>query len=709
MSAVTASRSSDSFPRLYARTGRFTLGIPRTITISRDGTTVFFVRTASGTDRSGILFSYDVSAGQEQVLADPAELLGAAGEELSDAERARRERARESGAGIVGYSIDDAGKTAVFALSGDLWVCDIASRTSRKLTAAGSVVDPRIDPTGRRIAYVAGHALRVKNVDGRADQPLAAPDYTDAEREVVWGQAEFIAAEELGRFRGFWWAPDGESLLVERYDNAPVETWFIADPAHPEREPVAHRYPAAGTANAEVSLWHVQLSGERREIPWDYEAYPYLATVSWSGKGALISVLSRDQRRAAIHHFDADLTPVSTMEQRDDDWLDVVPGLPALTADGAVITCMNDNEEPATRRLARHGVAFSPVGVQVEALRYVSTTGVIAQVAVEPTERHLARLGFDGSMEYLTKTPGVHQGVFGGPDGTTAVVSSSTWESAAAAVHVINNGATVGEIENLAAAPPFTARVTVHTVGELELRAGVIFPRDHVPGSRRLPVIMAPYGGPHAQLLLAAGRMFLQPQYIADQGFAVVVADGRGTPARGPVWERAVRDELAAVTLADQVAALQGVVELYPDDLDTGRVGIYGWSYGGYLAALAVLQRPDVFHAAVAGAPVTDWELYDTAYTERYLGDPRAQPAVYRRNSLIDIAGKLERPLLLIHGMVDDNVVVAHTLRLSAALLAAGKQHDVLPLTGITHMASDEVIAENLLRAQIDFLDRHLR
>jgi dipeptidyl-peptidase-4 len=198
--------------------------------------------------------------------------------------------------------------------------------------------------------------------------------------------------------------------------------------------------------------------------------------------------------------------------------------------------------------------------------------------------------------------------------------------------------------------------------------------------------------------------MFLQPQWLADQGFCVVIADGRGTPGRGHDWERAVRHDLATVTLDDQIAALDAVAEQFPDDVDTSRVGITGWSYGGYLAALAVLRRPDVFHVAVAGAPVTEWRLYDTAYTERYLGDPNDQPDVYDRNSLLPLAEKLDRPLLLIHGLADDNVFAAHTLQLSSALLAAGRAHSVLPLSGVTHMTSQEVVAENLALLQLEFL-----
>jgi dipeptidyl-peptidase-4 len=174
------------------------------------------------------------------------------------------------------------------------------------------------------------------------------------------------------------------------------------------------------------------------------------------------------------------------------------------------------------------------------------------------------------------------------------------------------------------------------------------------------------------------------------------------------MWERAIRGDFAGPVLEDQITALEEAARLHPDALDLGRVGIRGWSFGGWLAALAVLRRPDVFHAGVAGAPVTDWALYDTHYTERYLGHPDKEPETYTRNSLLDDAPKLERPLLIIHGLADDNVVAAHTLRLSAALLAAGRPHTVLPLSGVTHMTPQEVVAENLLHLQVDFLRKAL-
>jgi dipeptidyl-peptidase-4 len=240
------------------------------------------------------------------------------------------------------------------------------------------------------------------------------------------------------------------------------------------------------------------------------------------------------------------------------------------------------------------------------------------------------------------------------------------------------------------------------------VQTAVLLPSWWEPGTP-LPVLMDPYGGPHGQRVYAARNPHLTSQWFAEQGFAVVVVDGRGMPGRGPEFERAVHLDLAAPVLDDQVEALRALAVENPD-LDLTRVGIRGWSFGGFLAALAVLRRPDVFHAAVAGAPVTDWALYDTHYTERYLGHPDREPAAYERSSLLADAAtpasedRPNRPLMIIHGLADDNVVAAHTLRLSSALLAAGRPHQVLPLSGVTHMTPQEVVAENLLLLQVRFL-----
>jgi dipeptidyl-peptidase 4 len=288
------------------------------------------------------------------------------------------------------------------------------------------------------------------------------------------------------------------------------------------------------------------------------------------------------------------------------------------------------------------------------------------------------------------------------------VLVSWSLDFAGPSISVFRDGKPAGEIASLAMVPPLTPNVTLLTAGERELRCALVLPTGYQPGSRKLPVMLDPYGGPHGQCVLHAANSYLSSQWLADQGFAVLVADGRGTPGRGPDWDRSVAFDVIDVTLTDQVDALHAVAARYAD-LDLSKVGIRGWSYGGYLAAAAVLRRPDVVHAALAGAPVTDWRLYDSHYTERYLGHPDEHPDVYERNSLIPDAPNLERPLMLVHGLADDNVFAAHTLRLSSALLAAGRLHTVLPLSGVTHMSTTaEVEAEAFVLLQLDWFTQAL-
>ncbi|GAA4902240.1 hypothetical protein GCM10023237_21950 [Streptomyces coeruleoprunus] len=283
------SRQQHSFPRQYARTQRFTLGVPRSFTVAPDGSRVVFLRSPSGERRDNHLCVLDMDGEvRERVAADPGALLGGADEELPPEERARRERTREGAEGIVAYAVDDAVELAAFALSGRLFVAELRAGTARQLTVRGPVIDPRPSPDGRHVAYVAKGALRVAPVegggdtDGFADRVLAGPEG----EHVTYGLAEFVAAEEMGRSRGFWWSPDSTRLLVARVDDGAVQRWWLSDPAHPDREPAGVAYPAAGTANAEVRLFLVGLDGgERTEVVWDRVRFPYLARVHWSSAG----------------------------------------------------------------------------------------------------------------------------------------------------------------------------------------------------------------------------------------------------------------------------------------------------------------------------------------------------------------------------------------------------------------------------------------
>jgi dipeptidyl-peptidase-4 len=360
-------------------------------------------------------------------------------------------------------------------------------------------------------------------------------------------------------------------------------------------------------------------------------------------------------------------------------------------------------DDADTRRLLLDGEPVTPPGLQVRQVLGRHGDGVLVAASEDPTETHVWSVPASGPPRRLSREPGLHTGVAGGP---LLVLTSGGLDDDTPRTVVLRDGEPVAEIASNAAPLGLVPRVSLHRTGERALRSALLLPSEPEPDGP-LPVLLNPYGGPHAQRVVAARGAYAEAQWFADQGFAVVVTDGRGTPGRGPRWERAVWRDLAGPVLEDQVDALHALAAADPR-LDLGRVGIFGWSFGGYLAALAVLRRPDVFHAAVAGAPVTDWRLYDTHYTERYLGLPDADAEAYRSSGLLADAAKLERPLLLVHGLADDNVVVAHTLRLSAVLLAAGRPHAVLPLGGVTHMTSNELVAENLLRLQLGFLRQAL-
>ena len=691
----------ESYPRQSARTHRFTAGAPRGFTVSPDGTRVVFVRSSSGTDVVGRLWGIDAATGAETLLADPI-VLHAGPEELSAEELARRERMREGSSGIVGYSTDTDVTVAAFALSGGLYAVALTGSSAvRALDVPGPVVDPRVSPDGTRVAYVSGRSLRVVGVDGGDDRALAEP----AHEHETCGLADFVAAEELDRQTGFWWSPASDAVLVERVDETPVQQWWIADPVHPERAPREHRYPAAGTANALVSLSVVRLDGGTTPVAWDSAAYPYLVDVSWTEHGdPLLLVMTRDQRDQLVLALDPATGGTRVVDAiHDEAWVDAFHGATRWTPDGRLLTLRADHDTD-TYRLHVGGSWLGPAGLQVRGVVDVDDDGVVVSAAPDPVHATVVRIGWDGSVAPRSPATGWHLARSAGGTGVVVSRALDTTE----VTYTLVTGERRHAITSRAERPVVTPRVALLEAGPARLRTAVLFPTNHVPGSSRLPVVLSPYGGPHHGEVVASAGAFGEDQWLADQGFCVVVADGRGTPGRGPAWDRAVHRDLATPVLEDQVAALAAVAEAWPDDVDTGRVGIRGWSFGGYLAALAVLRRPDVFHAAVAGAPVTEWRLYDTAYTERYLGDPTEDPAPYDACSLIGLAPGLTRPLLLIHGLTDDNVVVAHTLRLSGALTVAGRPHEVLPLSGVTHMTPQEEVAENKLLLELAFLRRAL-
>ncbi len=694
MSSATEPQVEDilrEVPRQLGRTQRFSLGVPRRFTVAEDGSRVLFTRSRSGEDRTSCLWVLDERG--ERLLVDPDELGGEGS--LPEAERARRERLRERSRGIVSYSADREAAVATFSLGDDLWVATTGGEL-RQLHCVGSPVDPRLDPGARRVAYVSDGAMRVLELANGSDRVLATPESPD----VVYGLPEHVAAEEMHRLDGHWWSPDGSKLLVARVDNAAVQRWWIANPAVPSAQPRSIFYPVAGTPNADVSLFVFELDGSRQQVLWDRDAFEYLATARWDAHGPLISVQSRDQR--TVQNLAVDPCTGETVllwQETDPIWVRLVPGTPARTASGRLVTV---SDVATARRLLVDGEVVTGDELQVREVVDVVGETIWFVASSDPTELHVWTAS-EGRLTRITDAPGIHSAR---ARGETAVVQSFSEQGHRVAISgPLLGGASVSSLEDEPCLEPV---VQWHSVGPRELRTALVLPSFHQPGSRPIPVLMCPYGGPATQRVTRARHWyFVEAQWFAEQGFAVVIADGAGTPGRGPAWEREIFGDVLSPVIADQVASLQGLAERC-EDLDLGRVGIRGWSFGGLLSLACVLRRPDVFHAAIAGAAPTDMRLYDTHYRERYLGDPNEHPENYVRCSPVYEAAVLSRPLLMIHGIADDNVVVANALRMSEALLRTGKQHELVLLPSATHISLDEEVDASLLVRELHFLQRSL-
>jgi dipeptidyl-peptidase 4 len=677
-----------AYPQVLARTQNFRLGRPQRFTPTPDGRQLLFLRTRGGEDPVRCLWRLDLATGAETLLLDPL-TLDSGRQATSAREQARRERARDRGAGIAEYSSDQDVRVAVASVALELHLVDLDSGKITALPARSPLTDATISPDGSAVAYVADGALRLIGADGTGDRALAEPEQPD----VTYGLAEHVAAESMDRHRGYWWSPDGARLAVARVDESAVQTWYLSDPSNPSAPPTAHRYPPAGTTNASVSLLVLDRDGGRVEVDFGWPDYEYLVNVVWDAHGLLVVLQNRAQSVLRVHAVDPATGNSSLVaETTDAAYTTIVAGVPARTTDGSLIMTADLDGD---RRLTVDGKPVTPEGLQVAEVFGVDGDTVVFGGTEEPTESHVWTWSAVDGVRQVTTEPGLHSAT---RSAGVTVISSAT---------LVGNEVTVTgthprTVRSVAASSPVVPKVNLVRAGRRELRTAVLFPALWQRGER-LPVLMDPYGGSAAQKAVADRSRYHASQWFADRGFAVIVADGRGTPGRGPAWERATQGKRSAALLEDQVDALHAVAALYPE-LDLSRVGIRGWSAGGYLAALAVLRRPDVFHAAVAGAPVTDPMLYDTHWEERELGDPRVDPGPYERDSLIGDAPNLTRPLMLIHGLGDDNVYPVHTMRLSAALLAAGRPHTVLPLPGASHIPPET----DLLTPELIFLKQSL-
>ena len=706
---ATPALAEDQFLRELAVTRNYNLGRPTHAQPTADGTTVIFLRTEPRAPVTS-LYAFDVASGQTKVLITPEQILKGAEEKLSQAEKAQRERQRISTRGFTSFELSDDGKLILVTLSGKLYVVRRADNDVSELqTGTLPPLNPTWSPDATKIAYVHERDLYV--YDLKTQQETRLTQSTDP--AISNGLAEFVAQEEMGRVQGFWWSPDSTRLAYEEADNRGVEQLSIPDVAHPERPVETTYYPRPGKANAKVRLGIIGVGGGATTwVSWDRDRFPYRARVVWRDKAPLsLVVQTRDEKGLQLLVADKSGHTHVLVDEHDDAWIDLDHAMPAWLPDGSAF--LWSTEAPAgwpslqLRAADGHFVrALSTANESYRELAHVDAARRMAWFVGAPSapEAQVYRVGLDaGAPERVTREPGLHFAGFARKGDRVWIEEVTTaTEMKRALVHVADDKGgdrVAGELPSVAVKPPFMSKELVERVGDLGYWTSLVRPRNF-DAKHKYPVVVDVYAGPGHQQVTAAPH--LMRQWMADRGVIVVAIDGRGTPGRGHDWERWIAGDFSR-TIDDQASALQALGKKHPE-MDLSRVGITGWSFGGYESALAVLKRGDVFHVAVAGAPVVDWRDYDTHYTEHYLGVLPEHKAAYDASSLLTYVSRLQRPLLLIHGTSDDNVYFFHTLKLCDALFRAGKQFSLLPLSGFTHMVPDPVVREQLETRVMKFL-----
>jgi dipeptidyl-peptidase-4 len=710
--APAPARAADVLDQ-YAATDRFRSGQPRGATVTPDGREVLFLRSGPR-DRVNDLYALDLGTGQERVLLTAGRLLGGAAETLSVAERARRERLRMSARGIASFTLSRDGRRVLVPLSGRLFVLERASGAIRELSPdRKGALDARFSPDGAQVACVRGGDLCVIDLVSGAESRLAAHEGD----RVTWGLPEFVAQEEMSRFEGYWWSPDSRRIVAQRTDETNVERLRISDPFRPEAEPVEFAYPRPGRANAQVTLAVFTVAGGAPvALQWDRAAYPYVCTVRWADGGPLtLLVMNREQTEEALLACDPGTGASRTLlVERDSAWLNLAQSAPRWIEGGRAFLWIaeRDDSGPWLERRGAGGELqgrLTPPGLRVTEVLGVDEALGAAYVAAtdDPAETHVWRVWLRAKRapERLTRESGLHSMSFAN-DARFRVHTLRPVHGPARWVVEDATGRVLASLRSAAEPPPAEPAVEWLTVGPDSLRAFVVRPRDFDP-RRRYPVVDWAYAGPHSLRVQKRAAGYVLEQWLADQGFIVVTVDGRGTPLRGRAWERAIRGDLIGPALADHVLGLRELAKRFPE-MDPARIGVTGWSFGGYFTVLALERAPDLYRAGVAGAPVVDWRDYDTFYTERYLGLPRADSLAYARSSALTDAATLSRPLLVEHGTADDNVYFFNTLKLADALNRANRDWQMLPLPGQTHGVIEPEQVRQVYGRLADFLRSQL-
>ncbi|MBB3926264.1 dipeptidyl-peptidase-4 [Sphingobium jiangsuense] len=673
---------------------------PRALRISPDGKLVTLLRNrAKDRDRFD-LWAIDTASGKEWMLVDSLKL--GSGAELSEAEKMQRERARIGGTrGIVAYDWAADGRHILVPIDGDLYLADVAGKATRLTATPETELNPAVSPRGGYASFVRGGNLFVTDLANRAERQLTE----GAGDTISWGVAEFVAQEEMDRTAGYWWSPDDRLIAVERVDESGVGIVNRAAIGAEGTKIYPQRYPAAGTPNAAVELYILDPAGKAR-VKVDLGGNPdiYLARVNWSqdGKTLYVQRQSRDQKRLDLLAVDpATGASKVILTETAKTWINLSNAFRALN-DGSFLWWSERSGHGHLYRVK--GGKWTPltqgewevkdvIGVD-EKRGTVTFTGN----RETPLEQHLysAPLAGGGEVRLLSEKGWWNAGVMDGA-GSRIIISRSSSDQPVQIYLADRDGKRLrwlseNRVEGDHPYAPYRAAHAVTRFGTITADDGTtLYTKMLTPPlepGRRYPVFMIHYGGPGGGRQVTNQWTGPLQHYLVQQGWIVFAVDNRGTPDRGKAFEDPIHHAMGTVEVADQLAGVEWLKR--QPFVDPKRIATYGWSYGGYMTLKLLEKAPGVFAAGIAGAPVTKWELYDTHYTERYLGDPKAKNSAYPAANALAEAKTIADPLLLIHGMADDNVVLEHSTAFMSAMQGLGKPFDLMLYPGQTHRFAGE-------------------
>ena len=656
------------------------------------------------------LWRIDVKSGERRVIAGPG-----ADAPMSREEELLRERTRTRELGVSSYSWARDSEVPVLMIPGPVVRISVDGEPLRELPGSEGALTPTLSPDGTQLSFVRGGELLVMPVDGSSE---ARPLTSGAEDGLTHGLADYIAQEEFGQLRGHWWSKDGRIAYL-RVDERHVAPYPIVHQGGNDVDVETHRYPFAGDENAHVSLYLADVeTGDAHELPLPEED-GYLVRVAWwpdgeGGQRLVTQWIDREQKRLQLTAFEGGDSTV-LIEELHQPWINVADDAQGLK-DGRFLW---SSEASGFRHLSLHATDGSKIrtltdgdwivdgviGADEESgwIYFTSTRG-------SPLERRVERVSLSGGqIETLSDPGGLHNAALS-RDGNWLAMISSSLTSTPSITLVPTNGSertTLYESDVSASSLSLEApQLRTFSAADGTTLYGALYRPE---GEGPHPLLVAVYGGPHAQTVLDAWGLTvdLRAQYLAQQGFLVLKLDNRGMAGRGLEFEAHLHRQMGTIEVDDQSAAVEQLADEGLADLD--RVGVYGWSYGGYMTVMSMLRRPDLFKVGVSGAPVSDWDGYDTGYTERYMGTPQNNAEGYREGSLLTHADKLEGQLLLIHGGVDENVHFRHTARLITALTAADRDYDLLMFPEERHMPRDRAGLEYQERRVARYFERHLK